>query len=458
MPMNSSVFKSYDIRGVVPEEINEQFAYALGPAFVSYLSAHGAAEPLTVVVGRDNRLSSDALADSLVAGLMVRGATVVDIGLASTPLFDWVVLSQKALGGIMVTASHNPPQFNGFKMMGPGITPIGGDTGMTKIRKLMEMGSATISKAERNIGNIAKVADTISQYIDACFALVPPSPDIVKLKVVVDAGNGVSALMAQAQFDRLPCAMTPLFFELDGTFPNHEPNPLVEENLRFLKAEIEKQRADIGIALDTDGDRIILLDEKGRMANDVTIALLAKEFLKKRPGAKILYDIRSSHAVPETIAACGGIPIITPVGHTLIKAAMRKEGGLFAGELSGHYYFSDVGNFEAPPLVINAILNLLSGSGKKLSQLTDELRAYFPTGEINFRVEDKAHVLQNIEKRYTDVKLSRLDGITIEYPDWWANIRPSNTENVLRLNLEATTEKLRDEKRGELEALITEPA
>lgn len=454
MNLNPAIFKTYDIRGIVPTDIDETFARRLGSAFVTYLKKQGVKNnDCTVVVGRDNRLSSDALADALIDGVRSVGGNVVDCGICSTPMFDWVVLAEKYAGGIMVTASHNPPEYNGFKMMGPGITPIGLGSGMEDLRALMEGNLGTETAAE---GKLAR-QELLNEYVSANLAQVAPVAGVEKLKVVVDTGNGVSALMIQELFNRLPCTLVPLFFELDGTFPSHQPNPLVEENMRFLKAKILEEKADIGVGLDTDGDRLVFMDETGTMTNDVTIALLAKGFLASHPGEKILYDIRSSHVVPESIREAGGIPIATPIGHTLIKQAMKAEDGYFAGELSGHFYFRDMGNFEAPLMVLVTALNVLAQSGKKFSELTAPLRRYAGTGEINFKVEDKAGALQRLERHFDNAPtISHLDGITIEYPDWWFNVRASNTENVLRLNLEANTPDLKNAKLAQVQAIIIE--
>lgn len=449
MSFNQSIFKAYDIRGIVPDELNEEFAYRLGGAYARYVSRLIQKQPLRIAVGKDNRLSSDMLTASLIRGLCEAGCDVVDIGLASTPQFDFAVSELELEGGIMVTASHNPPQYNGFKLMGPGITPIGGDSGMQEIKALLQEDCPPAAR----VGSISH-EDLLDRYISRNLELIPPLDGVRKLKIVVDTGNGVSGIMCKAYLDRLGISYIPLFFELDGTFPSHLPNPLVEENIRVLQQTVVNEKADLGAALDTDGDRIVLVDENGKMTNDILTALLAQGFLSLQPGEKILYDIRSSHAVPETITRSGGIPVATPVGHTLIKQAMKKEGGVFAGELSGHYYFRDMSRFEAPLLVLTLVLNLLVTSQKKLSDLVSPLRTYFGTGEVNFKVEDKTSAIKRLEGRYADANVSYLDGITIEYADWWCNVRASNTENVLRLNLEASTENLRDEKRKEVESII----
>ncbi|MDP2630404.1 MAG: phosphomannomutase/phosphoglucomutase [Candidatus Uhrbacteria bacterium] len=448
--MNPSIFKAYDIRGVVPDDVNEEVVERIGRAFATHLRKETGKEIVTIAVGQDNRTHSPLLFSALTKGLMDAGANVIDIGLASTPFFYFAVSHLGLDGGINVTASHNPPQYNGLKCVRKRAEPIGMESGMTEIQKLA---SGTDPLVSENKGTMS-TQNILSDYIKKNLELVP-ALDYSGLKIAIDTGNGVSALMIQEFIDAVHLPVVPLYFELDGTFPNHLPNPLVEENVADLKKAIIDNQCHCGVALDADGDRMIFIDERGVMANDVTIALLAQGFLARHPGEKILYDIRSSHTVPETIRESGGVPVATPVGHTLIKQCMRKENGLFAGELSGHYYFRDIGTFEAPLMALATVLNLLATSGKKLSELVNPLRRYFDTGEINFTVDDKDAIMKEIESTYHDAKnSSHLDGVTIEYDDWWCNVRPSNTEPLLRLNLEARSEELRDVKLKEITAII----
>lgn len=448
--MNQSIFKAYDIRGIVPDEVNEDIVERIGRAFATYLRKETGKEVITLAVGQDNRTHSPALFSALTKGLMDAGADVVDIGLASTPFFYFAVSYLGLDGGINVTASHNPPEYNGLKCVRQKASPVGTESGMKEIQ---ELAMGTDSLVSEHKGTMLS-KDILSDYIKKNLELVP-AHDYSKLKVAIDTGNGVSALMIQEFISAVHLPVIPLYFELDGTFPNHMPNPLDEKNVADLKKAIVDNQCHCGVALDADGDRMIFIDEKGVMANDVTIALLAQGLLLHHPNEKILYDIRSSHSVPETIRESGGIPVVTPVGHTIIKQYMRKENGLFAGELSGHYYFRDIGTFEAPLMALTTILNLLATSGKKLSELVVPLRRYFDTGEINFTVNDKDAVLRKLEERFHDAKnCIRLDGVTLEYDDWWCNVRPSNTEPLLRLNLEANTAELRDAKLKEITTII----
>lgn len=448
-----SIFHAYDIRGVVPDEITVDTAHDIGAAFATSIQQHKGTA-ITLAVGQDNRATSPELTRAFIEGVRKTGAHVVDIGLTSTPFFYYTVSALSCDGGANITASHNPAQFNGFKLVQRNAVPIGSESGMQDIEKIFEEKKFNSSEQWG-----ALTAQSLSgEYIAHNLSLVPPL-DLTRLSVVVDPGNGVSALMCEELFSHIHPKLTKLFFELDGSFPNRPPDPLVVKNISKLCETVLREKAHVGIALDADGDRVVFVDEQGvPIQPDLMTALLSEEILKKTKGETILYDLRSSKIVPETIQKYGGIPIMTRVGHAFIKKDMHEHNALFAGECSGHYYFrlDTLGYFEAPLLVIVSVLNALASSGKQLSELIAPYRKYFQTGEVNFRVTDKAKILQNIGERFSDapIKLT-LDGITLDYGQWWFNLRPSNTENLLRLNLEAYTAQLRDEKLNELEKLIT---
>lgn len=445
--MNSSIFKAYDIRGTVPDEINPEVAFHIGSAFASFLRKETGKKRVTLALGQDNRVHSPELFRSLVAGLVSADADIIDIGLASTPFFYFAVCHLKCDGGINVTASHNPPEYNGFKCVRKNAEPIGIETGMREIRALAEKSAAHIIKR-----------DALKEYIQKNLSLMP-AMDWSSLRVAIDTGNGVSVLMLKELALETNLDVVPLYFELDGTFPNHLPNPLVEKNIAVLKQTVIKKQCDCGIALDADGDRAVFINEKGEtISSDLITALVATRLLKNKKGEKICYDAVSTWSVRETVREHGGIPVISRVGHSFIKETMRKENVLFAGERSGHFYFrfDSMGYFEAPLLVIIIILNLLTETGKRLSELITPFRRYATTGEINFEVTDKERVIKRVEKQYKNAKtILHLDGITAEYDDWWFNVRPSNTEPLLRLSLEAKTTELRDDKLKELTEIIT---
>lgn len=463
-----SIFKAYDIRGTVPNEINEAVAARFGKAYAEFLIQKNtdAKKPLSIAVGMDNRVSSPALHAEVIRTVRESGINVVDIGLASTPFYYFAVSYLGLDGGIMVTASHNPPEFNGFKPVLSRAAPLGSESGLKDIEVIYfsvipdQIGDLRQSRTRLCPAGTLTARDILSEYIEANLSFAPPK-DMHDLTAVVDVGNGVSSLMCAALFDRLSCKLIPLFFELDGTFPNHMPNPLIEENIKALKNTVKEKGASLGIAFDADGDRSIFIDEKGEtIPADLMTALLAGEFLTLYPREHILYDLRSSWAVKEAITAAGGTPSVCRVGHAFIKKQMMDEHALFAGEVSGHFYlrFADFGYFEAPLVVTLLVLNLLARTGKPLSELIKPFKTYFSTGEINFEVSDKATILQTMETRYADAKsITHLDGVSIEYTDWWCNVRASNTENLLRLNLEAKTKELRDEKLVEITQIIQAP-
>lgn len=451
-----SIFKAYDIRGTIPDQLNERVIENITRAFVVYLGGLNGdkSKTLSVVVGRDNRETSTLFAETAVATLQESGVDVINIGLASTPYFYYASSVLGCHGGMMITASHNPPQYNGCKLVSAHAQPIGADSGLPHIESLCKKGVRPTAKKPGTV----TVLDMLNRYTDESITLGGGVKNITPLTVVVDTGNGVSALMCETLFAKLPVRMIPLFFELDGTFPNHMPNPLEEKNTGVLRNAVVENNADLGIAMDADGDRVIFIDEKGNtVSSDLITALLATDILVHTPQATILYDLRSSWAVKETIIAHGGYPKVTRVGHAFIKKQMRQHDAIFAGELSGHFYykFQTYGYFEASGATIVQILRILSQEKKRLSEILNPLQKYWGTGEINFAVEDKAGMLQKLETHFADAhRIDKLDGLTVEYNDWWCTVRPANTENLLRLTLEAKTAQQRDERFEEIKKFI----
>lgn len=447
--LNPSIFKSYDIRGLYTDELDEEVAYKIGRAFVRFLNQSKA----NIAVGRDGRLSSPSLFKALVKGITEEGGKVIDVGLSSTPMLYFAVAQYKFDGGIEITASHNPSKYNGFKFVREKAIAISENTGLKEIKNLVS--KMEKSSSEKPKGKVIK-KEILKDYIKFNLKFV----DITKikpLKMVIDTANAVPGIVVREMMLKLPVKLDHLFKELDGSFPNHPPDPLARENLKALQKEVKKRKADFGVAFDGDGDRIIFVDEKGEVISaDLIFAYLAGLILKENPKEKILYDLRSSRVVPETIKESGGIPIIYKVGHSLIKEKMRQENIIFAGELSGHYYLRENYFFEAPFFVLLKILQEISRTEKNLSELIKPYKKYFHSGEIDFEVGDKEKIIKKMAKNYSQGKISYLDGIKVDFKDWWFNLRPSYTEPALRLNLEAKNKKLLEEKIKELTSLINE--
>ena len=451
MQINQGIFKAYDIRGLYPHEIDETTVRQIGRGFVSYLNAS------RIGVSRDMRVSSPTLAAAFIDGAREQGASVIDYGMLPTDVLYFAVVSDGVDGGVQITASHNPKQYNGIKMVRSEALPLSGDAGIGDIRDMVANDTLPPPSAPR--GSLTS-SDVLPGYVEKVMSFIDPS--IVKpFNVVLDAGSGMAGQVAPLLFDRLPCRTTRLCFEVDGTFPNHEANPLIEENRRDITAEVVRQHADIGIAWDGDADRCFFIDGSGEfISGDFVTALLAEAFLLKHPGATIIYDLRASHAVRDTVERYGGRALMNRVGHAFIKQRMRKEDGIFAGEVTGHYYFRDF--YYADNGFIPALL-MLELMSKKNQSLRDLLRPYreryFISGEINTKLKSMEEVpkkLAGIEARYKDATLARLDGLSVDYPDWHFNVRGSNTEPLLRLNLEAKTPELMEQKRDEVVALIRE--
>lgn len=433
-------FKAYDIRGIYPDQLDEGLAHNIGNAVAQVLDLPGK----RFAVGRDMRVSSPMLKQAFIAGLVEAGVHVVDCGMLSTPALTYSMHELDTAGGAQITASHNPSEYGGIKITGPGWKPIGAGTGMEEIEELARAGTRV-----QNDGG--KVEDVIT--LDDYCEFLGQRLDLQKpLKIVVDGGNGIIGAMLQHLAPKLPgITIVPMYFDPDGRFPNHDANPLKPENLPDLQARVTAEGADYGAAFDGDGDRCALVDEKGAIVTcDLTTALLAKYYLDKEPGGTIAYDLRSSKVVPEMIEEWGGKPVETRVGHSFIKKTLKEEGCAFAGELSGHYYFRDFFNADSGLYAFILLANVIS-TGASLSELIAPLQKYHHSGEINFKA-DKDAVFAKL--RELDGEISELDGITVRYDDWWCNVRASNTEPVVRLNLEADTPELLDAKLKEISALI----
>ncbi len=449
MNLDPNIFKAYDVRGVYPTEVNEGAARAIGAAFVTYLHAK------RIAVGRDMRLSSPALAAAFIGGAISQGADVVDYGMIATDMLYFAVARDGHDGGAEITASHNPKQYNGFKMVRQEAFPLSGDAGISDIRDMIAQDR--IPPAQAAQGRVT-TADTLDAYVAHVMSFIDPAL-IRPFNVVLDAGSGMGGLVAPKLFDRLPCRTTRLCFEIDGRFPNHEANPLIEENRRDIVERVVAEKADVGIAWDGDADRCFFIDGTGEfISGDFITALLAEAFLQKHQGSTIIYDLRASHAVKDVVATYGGTSLMNRVGHAFFKRRMRETNAVFGGEVTGHYYFRD--NFYADNGFIPAllILELMSKKGQSLHDLLEPLRSrYFISGEINTKLASMDAVpakLDQIAARYADGKQYTLDGISVEYADWHFNVRPSNTEPLLRLNLEANTQRLMEAKRDEVIALI----
>ena len=445
MTITPAIFKAYDVRGLYPSEVNEDAARMIGQGFVAYLKAG------RIAVSRDMRLSSPSVAAAFIEGARAQGADVVDYGLMGTDMMYFAVARDGHDGGAQITASHNPKEYNGIKLVRREAFPLSGDAGIGDIRDMIANGH--LPPAALRAGSVSH-SDIVTDYIEHVLSFIDESI-IAPFNVVLDAGNGIAGMVAPRLFQQLPPRVTPLCFEVDGTFPNHEANPLIEENRRDIVERVKRDGADIGIAWDGDADRCFFIDGTGEfIAGDFITALLAEAFLLKHPGAKIVYDVRASYAVKDTVAKYGGTALMNRVGHAFFKRRMREEGAIFGGEVTGHYYFRD--NFYADNGFIPAllILELMSRKRQTLRELLEPLRAkYFISGEINTRVSDMRTVQDKIDglaARYTDGRVYTLDGISAEFPDWHFNVRPSNTEPMLRLNLEATTPELMEDKRDEV--------
>ena len=438
------IFKAYDVRGTYPDQVNETLFESIGQAAAQVLKCK------TAVVGRDMRESGVTLSQAMIRGLTKQGVDVIDIGMASTPMVYFATAYFKADAGVQITASHNPAKYNGCKWCREDAIPVAYDTGMSDMEKLVNKNAFTPADAEGSV----RVEEIFTEYRAN---LLKYAGSIKPLTVAVDAGNGVMGAFLPKLFEKLPCEVIPMYFEPDGNFPNHEANPIKEENMRDLVAKVKEVGADLGVAFDGDGDRSMYVDEQGNIIPaDLITALLAGEMLAMDPGATVFYDLRSSKVVKEEIERQGGVAKMCRVGHSFIKAMMREDKAIFAGELSGHFYFRDLHYTDNAEMAMISVLSTVSKSGKKLSELIAPFKKYFATGEINFVVDDTAAVLEKVEAQYKDraTDVFHLDGLSMYFDGYWFNIRASNTEPVLRLNLEADTAALRESAKAEVEKAI----
>ncbi|MGH3017353.1 MAG: phosphomannomutase/phosphoglucomutase [Gaiellaceae bacterium] len=453
--LNPAVFKAYDVRGIYPDELDEVGAYAIGRAYVEHF------EPRRIAVGRDMRLSAPAMASAAIEGAADAGSDVVDIGMVGTEMLYCAVGELGLEGGIAVTASHNPKEYTGMKIVRRGALPVGGDSGLLEIRDRAlsdtfdNTGGQSLRLSPVQRGQVSE-ADVWPAYVDRVLSFVDVEA-IKPLRVVIDAANGMAGAMLPPVLERVPIDPVTCFFEPDGSFPNHEPNPLLPENRQFIVAKTLQEGADFGVAFDGDADRCFFVDDTGEFVpGDFATALFAESMLANERGGKVIYDIRASWAVPETVERAGGTPLVNRVGHAFIKHRMRKEDAVFAGEVSGHYYFRDF--FQADSGVVPFLLMLerVSRSREPLSEILRPYRErYFITGEINSTVDDVPVKLQELKERFgREGRVSHLDGVSVEADDWHFNVRPSNTEPLLRLNLEARSQELMEQRRDEVLAVI----
>jgi phosphomannomutase len=448
MALEPKVFKAYDVRGIHPSELDEDGAYAIGRAYAEYF------EPTTIAVGRDMRLSSPSMAGAVMRGAAEAGVEVVDIGLVGTEMVYFAVGELGLDGGIAVTASHNPKEYTGMKIVRRGALPVGGESGLLDIRD-RAMSLAHVSGGQTP-GQVRK-HDVYPAFVDKVLSFIDVDA-VEPLRVVFDAANGMAGAMLPPLIERLPVEAVRCFFEPDGSFPNHEPNPLLEENREFIVGKVREEGADLGIAFDGDADRCFFVDDTGEfVAGDFVTTLLAEAILEKEPGATIIYDVRASWAVRDVVERAGGTALPNRVGHAFIKHRMREVDAAFAGEVSGHYYFRDFSQADSGMVPALLMLELVSKKGRPLSEILRPYRErYFITGEINTRVDDVPLKLQELKEHFSaQGEVSHLDGISITAEDWHLNVRPSNTEPLLRLNLEALDRGLMERKRDEALAVIS---
>ncbi|MEZ6195738.1 MAG: phosphomannomutase/phosphoglucomutase [Planctomycetota bacterium] len=439
-----SIFKAYDVRGIYGEQIDETLARKIGIHFARQIGAR------SLVVGRDMRACAPSIAAAFIEGAREQGADVIDIGLASTPMTYFAIGSLGVDGGVQITASHNPAQYIGMKFCRRDCVPVSYESGIKRLEE--ECRGPDPAPAERQ-GSLSR-EDVTDAYVTHVTAWVGRP---ISLRCVFDAGNGMAGHELPPVIERLGLASENLYFELDGTFPNHEANPLDEHTLVDVIARVKASGADVGVAFDGDADRCRFVDENGRVvANDILTAIIAREMLARNPGSHVVYDLRSSRVVAEEVERAGGVPVKERVGHSFIKATMRENDACFGGELSGHYYFKDNFTSDNATIAMLIVLDLLQREGRPLSAFVAELERYPATGEVNFEVADKDGMIARLKERYADGRISDLDGVTVEYADWWFNVRKSNTEPLLRLNLEADDRSILEARRAEIVAMLQE--
>lgn len=444
--MNPGIFKAYDVRGIYPSELNEEIAYNIGRAYVAFMGVD------RVAVGRDMRVSGPALSEALMRGMAYQGAEVTNLGLTSTDQLYFAVGKFGYPGGVMVTASHNPAEYNGLKMCRAEAMPISDETGLLDMRDMILQDRLPAPTRE---GKIVE-RDVLDAYVAHCLSFIDRDA-LRPLKIVADAGNGMAGMTLPRVFSQLPCELIPLYFDLDGSFPNHPANPIEPENIVDLQAKVRETGADIGVAFDGDADRMFLVDEHGTfVGGDMVTAMVAQRLLARQPGAAIVYNLICSRSVPQTIAASGGRAIRERVGHSFIKATMRSEDAIFGGEHSGHFYFRDNWYADSGLIAFLSTLELLSAANQPLSEVLKPIDPFVRSGEINSEVRDIKAVIARVEETYTaaGATIDKLDGLTVEFPDWWFNLRASNTQPLLRLNVEASNDAQLRAKTDEVLQLI----
>jgi len=448
--MDSAIFKAYDIRGIYPDQVNEEGAWKIGNATAQFLRAllrgyeRGQAKAQSICVGRDMRTHSPAIAKALIKGMNATGANVIDIGMIDTPQMYFAINHFGTCGGVQVTASHNPAEYSGFKISGLHAKPVGADTGLKDIEHIAMALPHTKGKGTGSV----KKHDITAAYKNHVLKFLKASK--ARLKIAIDASNGMAGKTVPAVFGNLPIEIIKINFKHDGTF-KHDPNPLVEENLAEVKEAVLENNCNFGLCFDGDADRLMMVDEKARNVTcDLMTALMVPYFLDKDPGSTIVYDLRSSRVVQEEIIKHGGTPRRERVGHAYMKKALRDSHAVFGGELSGHFYYRDNFCADSGMITLVHILNIVAQAGKPVSELIEPLRRYSSSGEINFEVEDKQAKMDELARRYSDGQIDNLDGVTVSFKDWWLNCRPSNTEPFLRLNVEARTSGLLQEKLDEI--------
>ena len=448
--MDESIFKAYDIRGVYADSLNEDVARQIGRAYVNHLELSGS----RVIVGRDMRLSSEALEGAFIQGVTEAGADVLDIGLVSTDALYFAVGHLEESGGAMITASHNPKEYNGFKLCRENAIALSGEEGIFQIRDLITSGK--LPEPSDTSGSVEE-GDVAVDYAKHCLSFIN-TEELRPLKIVVDAGNGMAGKMLPPIFERLPFEVVPMYFELDGSFPNHPPNPIDPETMEDLQQKVIDEGADFGVAFDGDADRCFIVDENGTtVSGDLLATLVAKNVLEKEAGATIIYSAVCSKALPELVRREGGKPIRTKAGHSIIKPQMRKNDAAFGGEHSGHFYFRDNYFADSGIIAMLIVAELVARQDSPLSELLDPIDLYVRSGEINSEVEDQSATLEGVENHYAErdgAEIDHLDGLTVGFGDWWFNLRPSNTEPLLRLNVEANDRETMERERDELLDLI----
>jgi phosphomannomutase len=456
--MDPSIFKAYDIRGLYPDQLDEQAAWKIGHGTAQFLRSmlhgyeRGLANAQCICVGRDMRTHSPSLTNALIEGMNATGANIIDIGMIDTPQMYFAINHLGTCGGVQVTASHNPAQYNGFKISGRLAKPIGADTGLKDIKHI----ATALLHTKGCQGGSVEHCDLSEEYKKHVLKFLDAKRKPVKM--VVDASNGMAGKMVPIIFEGLPgVELIGLNLKHDGTFV-HDPNPLVESNLRQLKEAVRKNKADMGFCFDGDADRLMMVDEQGNTVScDIMTALMVPYFLKKNPASTVVYDLRSSHVVQEEILKNGGTPRRERVGHSYMKKTLRDSHAVFGGELSGHFYYRDNYYADSGMITLVHMLNILGSADRPASELIKPLKRYFASGENNFKVEDKSAMMRELARKYSQGQVDDLDGTTVQFKDWWFNVRPSNTEPLLRLNIEAKTEEMLHEKYAELKTFLGEP-